>query len=148
MPTTTGDPRRELSPDEVTVTTDKGRRPVVLLPDDIVAALNTSSRTDVRDYGIEGSESRHYAADSWEARTVQTIYGAVMASPDVEECDKHGIECGYFYGAVIAHRHWNHETRWWADYTAQRHEMPRTGLITQRRYPGHPEHMSVFFGSS
>ncbi|KUN57284.1 hypothetical protein AQJ46_47895 [Streptomyces canus] len=148
MPSTTSAPRRELSADEVTVTTDKGGRPVVLLPDDIVAALNTSSRTDFRDYGIEGSESRHYAADSWEAHTVQTIYSAVTASPGVEERDKRGIECGYFYGAVIAHRHWNHETRWWADYDGQRHEMPITGLITRQRHPGHPEHMSVYFGGS
>ncbi|GGX56000.1 hypothetical protein [Streptomyces chartreusis] len=146
MSDTTDAPRRELSADEVTVTTDKGRRPVVLLPDDIIAALNTASRTDVKDYGIEGSESRHYGADTWEARTVQTIYAAVTASPDVEDSDKRGIKCGYFYGAVIAERHWNHDTRWWADYRRQQGEWPLGGLITQLRYPGHPEHMTVYFG--
>ena len=148
MPETTRDLRRELSADEVTVTTDHAGCPVVLLPDDVIAALNTSSRTDVKDYGIEGSESRHYGADSWEARTIQTVYAAVTASPDVEDSDKNGIKCGYFYGAVAAHRHWNHETRWWADCAGQRHETPRRGLITQLRYPGHPDHMTVFFGNS
>jgi hypothetical protein len=146
MPATSVDPRRELSADDVTVTTDKGGRPVVLLPDDIIAALNTSSRTGVKDYGIEGSESRRYPAESWEARTIQTIYAAVTASPDVDDSDKRGIKCGYFYGAVIAHRHWNHDTRWWTDYTGQRLEMPCGGLITELRCPGHPDHMTVYFG--
>ncbi|MEU6527529.1 hypothetical protein ABZ892_33125 [Streptomyces sp. NPDC046924] len=146
MPTNGVDPRRALSADEVTVTTDKGDRPVVLLHDDIIAALNTASRRDVKDYGIEGSESRHYAAGSWEARTIQTIFDALTACPDVEDSDKHSVRYGNFYGAVVAHRHWSQDTRWWANYRRDRDEWPRGNLVMLHRYPGHREHLTVYFG--
>ncbi|MFI6661538.1 hypothetical protein ACIBL8_39160 [Streptomyces sp. NPDC050523] len=146
MPDSTKGPHRELRADEVTVTTDKGGRPVVLLPDDVIAALNTASRRDVTDYGIEGSESRRYPANSWEARTIQTIFDAVTACPDIEDSDKHAVKYGTFHGAVVAHRHYNQDTRWWADYLRDRDEWPRGNLVMLHRSPGHREHRSVYFG--
>ncbi|MGW7365424.1 hypothetical protein ACWGI8_18770 [Streptomyces sp. NPDC054841] len=138
---------REVAPDEVTVTADTHGITVILLPDDITAALNTSSRRDIVDHRGAGAKSRTYAADSWEARTLRVIFDVILTSPDVDADDKRGVRLGgYFYGRVAAHRRWNRETQWWADYREHRYEIPHMGLHLRIRPHGHPEAGTCYFG--
>ncbi|MFB6629943.1 hypothetical protein ACFCWY_08615 [Streptomyces sp. NPDC056362] len=117
-----------LTPADVTVTTDHAGRAYAVVPDDVARLLADASRKgiDPEARGIS-FESDLHPADSWTARTVRTIFEAVLASPAAtEDHDAHGLaqyrkwDGGTFYGFIVGTSGWDTDTRWWRDYAHTR----------------------------
>ncbi|MEV0437691.1 hypothetical protein AB0I84_40865 [Streptomyces spectabilis] len=108
---------------QITVTLDQWDQPVVVLPDDVAARLSTSSRTDVKGYGYGHFESRPYGSESYETRTIRTIFEAVLAAhPDtlgLGQYKRYGT--GYFCGRTVGVSGWDMAARTWKDYAATKH---------------------------
>lgn len=107
----------------VTVTLDRWERPVLVLPDDVAARLSVSSRTDVRDYGYGHFESRRFDADSYETRSIRTLFEAVLAAhPDEQGLSQYErFGTGYFYGWIVGDSGWDTAARTWKNYDTTKH---------------------------
>ncbi|MER7952022.1 hypothetical protein ABTY59_31990 [Streptomyces sp. NPDC096079] len=117
-----------LTPADVTMTTDHAGRAYAVVPDEVARLLALASRKGI-DTEARGIcfESDPHPADSWTARTVRTIFEAVLASPETtEDVHAHGLwlyrkwDGGTFYGSIVGTSGWDADTRWWRDYANTR----------------------------
>ncbi|MFI6340755.1 hypothetical protein [Streptomyces sp. NPDC050535] len=117
-----------LTPDAVTVTTDRMGRLYAVIPDDVARPLTIASHKGI-DPEARGIffESDPHPADSWAATTVRTVFEAVLSSPLAAE-DNHAwglnqyrkYDGGTFYGFIVGESAWDANTRWWRDLARTR----------------------------
>ena len=115
--------RPELTPDAIAVTVDRFGCVFAVIPDMIAAPLGVASRTDVRGFGWNEFESCRFPADSWETRTVRTIFEAVIAEAPNELglTHYHRYNCGHFYGSACGQSAWDADRQTWRNYQRDRH---------------------------
>ena len=122
---------------EVTVDADQGGRPVLVLPDEVAAAMEFERATGWTEFpGIASGSSRRFGPGMWMCEATETLMRVFAASaplpqeiesaaagrPDEPWQDRKNAQNGWgFYGCIVGASGWDAELHGWVDYPGTRH---------------------------